>query len=75
MAENYLPYGGIAGLLNSVKSEQEIKLFLTKYKKWYIRSHNLSKNEAEDRIKLDVRFFIDKFVKNTDLISKLNSIY
>lgn len=73
MVEKYLPYG-ISGFINSVDSEKEIRLFLSKYKKWYIKNFNLSKNEAENHIKMDIRFYINKFIKNEDFANKLSNI-
>jgi hypothetical protein len=73
MVEKYLPYG-IAGIINSADSEKEIRLFLSKYKQWYIKTLNLSKNEAENHIKMDIRFYINKFIRNEDLANKLSAV-
>lgn len=74
MTDKYLPYVGLARLLNSLESERDIKIFLSKYKHWYIKERNLSKNEAEDRVKRDIRFFIDRFMRNDDLIRKIVTV-
>lgn len=74
MSDKYLVYGGIAGILNSLHSENEIKLFLAKYRKWYIKERNLTRFEAEEHIKHDIGYFIKRFIKNPDLVLKLSSI-
>ncbi|MDD3013730.1 MAG: hypothetical protein PHC34_08525 [Candidatus Gastranaerophilales bacterium] len=73
MSDKYLAYGGIAGILNSLQSENEIKLFLVKYRKWYINERNLTRWEAEEHIKHDIGFFIKRFIRNPELILKLSS--
>jgi len=73
MSDKYLVYGGIAGILNSLESEQEIKLFLTKYRKWYIKERNLNRFEAAEHVKHDIAFFIRNFIKSPELILKINS--
>jgi|GEM_PF-5386770 len=74
MSDKYLAYGGIAGILNSLQSENEIKLFLAKYRKWYIKERNLSRWEAEEHIKHDMGFFIKRFIRNPELILKLKTV-
>lgn len=65
-------YGGIASLLNSTESEKEIKLFIAKFKKKYIKDWKLSKIDAEKRITKDLEFMKEKFVKNNFALDKLN---
>jgi hypothetical protein len=74
MSNKYLAYGGIAGILNSLQSDNEIKLFLTKYKKWYIKERNLTRWEADEHIKHDIGFLIKRFIRNPELILKLSSV-
>jgi len=73
MSDKFIVYGGIARILNSLESENEIKLFLTKYRKWYIKERNLTRWEADEHVKHDIGFFIKSFIKNPELIFKLKS--
>jgi hypothetical protein len=73
MSDKYLVYGGIAKILNSIESENEINLFLAKYRKWYIKERNLTRWEANEHIKYDISFYIKHFIKNPDLIFKLKA--
>ncbi len=65
-------YAGISSLLNSTENEKEIRLFIAKFKKKYIQERNLSKIEAEKRIKKDLEFLKEKFIKNNFALDKLN---
>ncbi len=74
MTENFVPYGGLANVINSLNSDEEIKVFLTRYKQWYIKTHRLSKQEAERRVVLDLNYFFCKFIQNKELIKKISNI-
>lgn len=72
--DRYNTYIGLAGLINSLETEQDIKIFLSKYKKWYIQEKHLSKQEAENKIKLDLKYCIEKFCVNGGLAEKFYRI-
>ncbi len=74
MTENFVPYGGLANVINSLNSDDEIKVFLTRYKQWYIKTHGISKHEAEERVVLDLKYFFCKFIQNKALIKKISNV-
>jgi len=65
---------GMANTLNSLETDEDIKIFLTKYKKWYINDKKYSKIEAEQQIEKDIKYFAHKFIKKPDLLQKLSHL-
>jgi hypothetical protein len=72
MSQTDFLYAGIASLLNSTENEKEIRLFIAKFKRKYIKEWKLSKIEAENRIRMDLEFLKGKFIKNNFALDKLN---
>ena len=74
MFDSYNTYIGLAGLINSLETEQDVKVFLSKYKKWYVQEKHLDKMEAENKIKLDLQYCIEKFRINKNLAEQFRRL-
>lgn len=74
MLNKHISYGGLARLINTLESEQEIKQFMNRYTQWYIKELKLPKEEAENRVKLDLNYFMNKFIHSSELKFKIQSI-
>ncbi|OGH96921.1 MAG: hypothetical protein A2104_02130 [Candidatus Melainabacteria bacterium GWF2_32_7] len=72
--DSYNTYVGLLGLINHLETEQDIRIFLSKYKKWYIQEKNFTKKEAEDKIKMDLKYCLEKFSINKNLCQKFYKI-
>jgi len=74
MIDKYSTILGMADMLNSLESDEEIKVFLSKYRKWYINEKNYSKYEAQEQIEKDLKYYARKFIKNEELRQKISNI-
>ncbi|OGI17537.1 MAG: hypothetical protein A2287_06795 [Candidatus Melainabacteria bacterium RIFOXYA12_FULL_32_12] len=72
--DSYNTYVGLLGLINHLETEQDIRIFLSKYKKWYIQEKHLTKKEAEDKVKMDLKYCLEKFTIDKSLSSKFYQI-
>lgn len=72
MSEKFIPYAGLAKFLNTINEEKEVRVFLAKYKQWYIKEYSLSREEAKRRVVMDLRFFIERFIKDDEKVSMIN---
>ena len=70
MIYNFSNMGGIADTINNLEAEEDIKVFLTLYKKWYINEKKLSRQQAQQQVIADIKFFINKFIKRADVAQK-----
>lgn len=75
MFQDFYAYGNTAGAINSLETDEDIKVFLSKYKQWYVKERHLSKDEAERQIKNDIRYFLDKFNIKKNLVFKFSKIF
>lgn len=74
MFEHFYTYGNTTGILNTLETDKDIKVFLSKYKQWYIKERNFSKNEAEWQIRSDISYILKKFLIKDDLSQKLKNM-
>lgn len=74
MFEHFYAYGSTTRLMNTLETEDDIKVFLSKYKQWYIKERHFNKEEAERHIKNDISYFIKKFSIKEELVQKFSRI-
>jgi len=72
--DRFNTYVGLLGLINNLETEHDIKVFLTKYKRWYIQEKHLTKKEAEDKVRMDLKYCLEKFGINKNLSEKFYQV-